>query len=154
MAVGKMGSVRRERSRHATRLIGALSAILLASGCASSPTNVGGGGTSLVRGMNAPNPTGCYVKVFDQPQLRGVADFINGPVRYSRLDRLPNGANWNARIRSVEVGPRATATVWAEINYTGASMELQLDARYEALGIALGTIKSLDVRCTEAPAVP
>jgi hypothetical protein len=92
---------------------------------------------------------GCSI----QPQLRGTADFINGPVRHSRLDVLPNGANWNNRIASLEVGPGATATAWADVNFSGASMELRVDTRYATLPPALvGTIKSLQVRCTEAPA--
>jgi len=101
----------------------------------------------------APNPNGCYVKVFDQPQLRGTADFINGPMRYVTLTNLPNGANWNDRIRSIEVGAGATATAWGDAIFTGASMELRVDTRYPTLPSALvGTIKSLDVRCTQAPA--
>ena len=103
--------------------------------------------------MTAPNPTGCYVKVFDQPQLRGTVDFINGPMRYAKLTGLPNGANWNDRIRSIEVGPGATATAWADTVFTGASIELRVDTRYPTLPAALvGAIKSLDVRCTQAPA--
>ena len=128
-----------------------LFAALIISGCASSGQN--GGGTSLVRGMTAPNPNGCYVKVFDQPQLRGAANFLNGPMRYSTLERLANGANWANRIRSLEVGPGATATAWADVNYAGASIELRVDTRYPVLPPALvGAIKSLEVRCTQAPA--
>jgi hypothetical protein len=105
--------------------------------------------------MTAPNPTGCYVKVFDQPQLRGAADFLNGPMRYSTLARVQNGASWANRIRSLEVGPGATATAWAEVNYTGTSLELRLDTRYPTLPPALvGTIESLVVRCAGQPAVP
>jgi beta/gamma crystallin len=101
--------------------------------------------------MTAPNPNGCYVKVFDQPQFRGAADFLNGPMRYSTLVRLANGANWANRIRSLEVGPGATATAWAEVNYAGTSMELRVDTRYPTLPSALvGTIKALDVRCIQA----
>ena len=100
--------------------------------------------------MTAPNPAGCYVKVFDQPQLRGAADFLNGPMRYSTLARLATGANWANRIRSLEVGPGATA--WAEVNYAGTSMDLRVDTRYPTLPTALvGMLKSLDVRCTQAP---
>ena len=89
----------------------------------------------------------------DQPQLRGTADFINGPMRYVTLTTLPNGANWNDRIRSIEVGAGATATAWGDAIFTGASMELRVDTRYPTLPSALvGTIKSLDVRCTQAPA--
>jgi len=102
--------------------------------------------------MTAPNPAGCYVKVFDQPQLRGAADFLNGPMRYSTLARLATGANWANRIRSLEVGPGATATAWADVNYAGTSMDLRVDTRYPTLPTALvGMIKSLDVRCTQAP---
>lgn len=132
--------------------IATIFALVIILGCASSAGN-GGGGTSLVRGMTAPNPTGCYVKVFDQPQFRGAADFLNGPMRYSTLARLANGADWANRIRSLEVGPGATATAWADVNYTGTSMELRVDRRYATLPTALvGTIKSLDVRCIQAPA--
>jgi len=142
--VDAIGSVRKAR-------VGSFAILLIISACAASSPN--GGGTSLVRGMTAPNPTGCYVQVFDQPQLRGTADFINGPVRHSRLDVLPNGANWNNRIASLEVGAGATATAWADVNFSGASMELRVDTRYATLPPALvGTIKSLQVRCTEAPA--
>src|SRR5262245_24283300 len=126
-------------------------ALMIVCGCASSSSN--GGGTSLVRGMTAPNPSGCYVKVFDQPQLRGAADFLNGPMRYSTLARLANGANWTNRIRSLEVGSGATATAWSEINYAGQSMELRGDMRYTMLPTALvANIESLDVRCEQAPA--
>jgi hypothetical protein len=102
--------------------------------------------------MTAPNPEGCYVKVFDQPQLRGTADFVNGPMRYVTLAALPNGANWTSRIRSLEVRPGATATAWADANFTGTSIELRVDTRYTTLATALvGNIESLDVRCVQAP---
>jgi hypothetical protein len=140
-AIGRIRSAR----------VGSFATFLIISACASSSPN--GGGTSLVRGMTAPNPTGCYVKVFEQPQLRGTADFINGPVRRSRLDVLPNGANWTNRIGSLEVGPGATATAWADVNFSGASMEMRVDTRYPTLPpVLVGTIKSLEVRCTPAPA--
>jgi hypothetical protein len=132
-------------------IVAAMFALVIGCGCASSSSN--GGGTSLVRGMTAPNPNGCYVKVFDQPQLRGAADFLNGPMRYSTLARLANGANWANRIRSLEVGPGATATAWAEVNYAGTSMELRVDTRYTTLPTGLvGSIESIDVRCVQAPA--
>jgi len=71
------------------------------------------------------------------------------------MRRLPNGASWANRIRSVEVGPGATATAWEEVNYTGTSLELRLDTHYATLPPALvGTIESLDVRCAGQPAVP
>ena len=126
-----------------TRLMAVLPAIALA-GCATTSS-------SLVRGMTAPNPSGCYIQVFAGERLRGVADFINGPMRYSTLSRLPNGADWNGRIRSIEVGPAATATIWTGPNHSGKSMTLLLDRPYPALPEGFsGKVRSMELRCEES----
>jgi hypothetical protein len=118
-------------------------AIALA-GCATTSS-------SLVRGMTAPNPSGCYIQVFDAERLRGVADFINGPMRYGTLANLPNGADWNGRIRSIEVGPAATATIWTGPNRSGKSMDLHLDLPYPILPTDFsGKVRSMDLRCEES----
>ena len=120
-----------------------LAAIAL-TGCAATSS-------SLVRGMTAPNPSGCYVQVFDGERLRGGADFINGPMRYGTLSTLPNGADWNGRIRSVEVGPAATATIWTGPNRSGKSMDLLLDRPYPTLPADFsGKVRSMDLRCEES----
>lgn len=125
------------------RWTGLLTAIAL-TGCATASS-------SLVHGMTAPNPTGCYVQVFDTERLRGTKDFINGPMRYNSLSDLPNGADWSGRIRSIEVGPAATATVWTGANQSGRSMVLQLDHPYFALPADFsGKIRSMDLRCDES----
>ncbi len=115
--------------------------VIALTGCATTSS-------SLVRGMTAPNPSGCYIQVFDGAGLRGVADFINGPMRYSTLANLPNGADWNGRIRSVEVGPAATATIWTGPNRSGKSMDLHLDRPYPILPADFsGKVRSMDLRC-------
>jgi hypothetical protein len=120
-----------------------LAAIAL-TGCAAASS-------SLVRGMTAPNPSGCYLQVFAGERLRGVADFINGPRRYGSLSNLPNGANWNGRIRSIEVGPAATATIWTGPNRSGKSMDLHLDRPYPMLPAEFsGKVQSMDLRCEES----
>jgi hypothetical protein len=113
-------------------------------GCATTSS-------SLVRGMTAPNPSGCYVQVFDNERLRGTKDFINGPMRYNTLSNLPNGADWTGRIRSVEVGPAATATIWTGPNRSGKSMILRLDRPYFVLPADFsGKVRSMDLRCEES----
>jgi hypothetical protein len=32
-----------------------------------------------------PDPGGCYVLVYDQPEFMGAREFINGPAKYSTL---------------------------------------------------------------------
>jgi hypothetical protein len=126
-----------------TRWMIVLVAVAL-TGCATTSS-------SLVRGMTAPNPSGCYIQVFDGERLRGVGDFINGPMRYSSLSRLPNGADWNGRIRSIEVGPAATATIWTGPNQSGKSMNLLLDRPYPTLPEEFrGKVRSMDLRCDES----
>ena len=126
-----------------TRLMAMLPAIALTA-CATTSS-------SLVRGMTAPNPTGCYIQVFDGERLRGIADFINGPMRYTTLSNLPNGADWSGRIRSIEVGPLATATIWTGPNRSGKSMDLHLDRLYPVLPAEFtGKVRSIDLRCEDS----
>ena len=120
---------------------------LAASGCATAST-------SLVRGTTAPNPSGCYVQVFDGERLRGKADFINGPMHYATLSNLPNGADWNGRIRSIEVGPAAMATIWTGPNRSGKSFDLNLDRPYPTLPTDFsGKVHSMDLRCEDSRVV-
>ena len=122
----------------------AVLATIALTGCATTSS-------SLVRGMTAPNPSGCYIQVFDGQGLRGGADFINGPMRYGTLSNLPNGADWNGRIRSIEVGPAATATIWTGPNRSGKSMDLHLDRPYPILPADFnGKVRSMDLRCEES----
>jgi hypothetical protein len=122
----------------------AVVAVIALTGCATTSS-------SLVRGMTAPNPSGCYVQVFDGNRLRGTKDFINGPMRYNTLSNLPNGADWTGRIRSLAVGPAATATIWTGANRSGKSMVLQLDRPYFALPADFsGKVRSMDLRCDES----
>lgn len=98
--------------------------------------------------MTAPNPSGCYIEVFAREQLQGAADFINGPMRYSTLTSLPNGADWRDRIRSAEVGPAATVTIWTGPDRSGKSMDLRLDRPYPILPADFsGKVQSMDLRC-------
>jgi hypothetical protein len=114
---------------------------LCVAACASTPP-------SLALRVTAPNPTGCYVRVFDREQLRGTGDFINGPMRYSTLGELPNRANWSRRIRSLEVGRGAAVTLWTNPNRSGKSMDVRADGRYSALPADFaGKVESMDVRC-------
>ena len=120
--------------------------ILVLAGCATASSS-----SSLVRGMTAPNPSGCYVQVFDKERLQGAADFINGPRGYSTLANLPNGARWNGRIRSLEVGPAATGTIWTGPNRSGKSMDLRLDRPYPVLPADFsGKVQSMDLRCADS----
>jgi hypothetical protein len=116
-------------------------AIALA-GCA------GGRGTEHFQSMTMPDPGGCYVMVYEEPQFTGPREFINGPVKHSTLEALPFRANWRRRIRSAQVGANASVTIWDREGLQGASQTLLPDSRHPVLPAALsGRVQSLEIRC-------
>jgi hypothetical protein len=116
--------------------------LLLAAGC-------GRPGEPL--SLTMPNPDGCFVRVWEQERFVGVSDFINGPRAYPSLRDLPRGRNWQNRIRSVEVGPAATAIVWSDETYRGLNVRLTTSAQYPRLaeGLTAG-IESMAIECGSA----
>jgi hypothetical protein len=96
-----------------------------------------------------PDPGGCFVLVYEQPAFTGAREFINGPRTYTALTNLPFGANWRRRIRSVDVGPGASATLWTNEGFQGASLTLRPDTRHPRLSEDLsGRVESLEIGCT------
>ena len=96
-----------------------------------------------------PDPGGCYVLVYEEPNFMGPREFINGPGKHATLENLPFRANWQRRIRSVEVGPTASAAIWEGKGSQGTSQALSPDSRYAELSKPLnGRAQSLEIRCT------
>jgi hypothetical protein len=125
-----------------TRRTFAVIALVVLAGCgAREPRRFG-------LGVPAPNPNGCYVFIYDRPDWQGAGVVLNGPARWPKLDGLfANQENWRNRIRSVDVGPAATVTVYTDAAFQGASRRLapnskhprldgELSARIESLGLA------------------
>ena len=98
--------------------------------------------------MTMPSVDGCFLRVWDAPQLAGLSDFINGPRDYPTLRDLPGGRLWNNRIRSAYAGPAATVTLWMDEDFRGASLTLQPDATYRLLPESVsGQAESMTVVC-------
>jgi hypothetical protein len=76
-----------------------------------------------VRGLGGtvPNPNGCYVFVYEQPDWRGERVVLNGPGTWPNLGRLrrDDDKDWRKRIRSVEVGSGANVTLYTELGFRG-----------------------------------
>lgn len=103
--------------------------------------------------LRAPNPSGCCAIVYDQPQFTGVADLLNGPVRFATLRALSqaNHKDWHKRIRSVKVGTAASLTVYTRQTFTGHSARFEAAAESPRLNRSLsGNIQSLELTCTAA----
>ena len=120
----------------------AIMTLVVITGCASTPGHVG-------YSLPAPNPNGCYVFVYDRPEWQGHRVVLNGPDKWPTLERLLlNEKNWRDQIRSLDVGPAATVTVYTELRFMGMSRRFgpgikspRLDAEFS------GQIKSLDLAC-------
>ena len=118
---------------------------VIAAGCA--------GRAGDAETINAPNPEGCYIRVWDEPKYGGAVDYINGPSRYQNLRAMPRGRQWHNRIRSIQVGPSALATAYADTDFRGTSFPLQRDSRYPQLPDHMsGEIESLVVDCADPAA--
>jgi hypothetical protein len=110
-------------------------------------------GRSPIAHLSAPNPTGCFVEVFENENFAGPRDFINGPAKHWQLKNLPFHANWHERIRSVRVGPAATVLLWAKEGFEGDPLKFGPDRNHPRLpGEFSGKIASLEIGCSRAPA--
>ena len=115
--------------------------LVVLAGCASTLPQIG-------LGLPAPNPNGCYVFVYDRPEWQGGRVVLNGPDKWSNLERLLlNDQNWRNRIRSIDVGPAATLTVYTDLKFTGSSrrfgpgsklprLESEINADIESLALS------------------
>ena len=118
---------------------------LAVTGCADNPK-------PAVTALRAPNPNGCYVMVYDQPEFRGAGDVFNGPARWASLEGLlqTNERNWRERIRSLRVGQTATLTVYAAPGFNGDSRQFPSGSEHPRLDPALSArIESLEFICSQ-----
>jgi hypothetical protein len=116
-------------------------------GCAKPPLLEGIGGP-------APNPDGCYVFVYDRTDWRGERAVLNGPGKWSNVERLRlDDKNWRNQIRSIEVGPGATVTLYTELNYRGGSQQFGPSSKPARFGGTLSDgVESIDIACPESKA--
>ena len=99
--------------------------------------------------VTSPNPSGCYMQLFDMGRFAGTSEFLNGPIRAANLNALPSGARWANRIRSVRMGSIATAVAWRDTDFKGRSTQLDADRTYPTLEPGFdGEIRSLAIACS------
>ena len=111
--------------------------------------------------MRAPNPSGCYVMIFEEAGFGEANDVLNGPGRWASLDGLSetNYPKWANRIRSLRVGGAANVTAFTDARFRGRSESYEPESELPALNPALsGNIESLSIQClseaTTATATP
>jgi hypothetical protein len=116
--------------------------LIALAGCGGQPPRIG-------LGLPAPNPNGCYVFVYEKPNWEGERVALNGPGRWPSVERLRvDQKDWRNRIRSLDVGPAATLTVYTDPTYTGTSRRFVPGSRPARLDSEISAqIESLDITC-------
>lgn len=119
---------------------------LLATGCGSARE-------SVLATRTAPDPTGCYVQIYSEPDYKGAREFVNGPRKYATLSNMPGRVSWRNRIKSLRVGPAITQVVlWTDEVFTGARWRLEGDRSIPRLNAPMsGAVESLEIDCSPQP---
>lgn len=79
----------------------------------------------------------CWVDFFDEGQYKGQNFRLNGPTKRKNLLNI-DGENWDLRIHSLVVGPKATVTVFENKNFKLTFTEM---AKHPVLMKSLGITK-------------
>jgi len=58
----------------------------------------------------------CWVDLYDDTQFQGKHVRLKGPIKLTNLIKV-KGANWDKKIESIVVGPKATLTVFENKNF-------------------------------------
>lgn len=59
---------------------------------------------------------GCWARIYDRENFAGDTLTLTGPIALADMSG-PFGLNWDDRVNSIEVGPKATVTVYDNENY-------------------------------------
>jgi hypothetical protein len=80
---------------------------------------------------------GCWVKFFDKKNFQGDSLFLSGPVNLPRLIG-PFGYDWENKVRSVKVGPKANLTIYDNREYRDQDKFLDAGANVANLSKEMG----------------
>ena len=80
---------------------------------------------------------GCWADFYEKPQFKGKHFKLKGPAQKKNLVKV-EGENWDKRIESVLIGPKATVTVFENKNFKLTLTEM---ANYPVLMKSLGITK-------------
>jgi hypothetical protein len=92
---------------------------------------------------------GCWVKFFDKKNFQGDSLFLSGPVNLPRLIG-PFGYDWENKVRSVKVGPRANLIIYDNREYRDQDKFLDAGANVANLSKEMGffdNFRSMMLNC-------
>ncbi len=89
---------------------------------------------------------GCWVQLKDKDAMQGKGSDLLTIVGTMHLPELktPSGINWARKADSLQIGPKANVTIYADENYKGTSARLRSGQEVKDLNKELGFAKSID----------
>ncbi len=93
---------------------------------------------------------GCWARLYAQDGFRGDRFTLIGPVAMTNL-RGPFGQDWENKIESIETGPRAAVTLYANENFKDRSAQVAADKKVPDMSEKAGLFdhfKSLRIDCS------
>lgn len=93
---------------------------------------------------------GCWATLFDEVNHKGPSLTVMGPAKFANL-RTNGGDNWEGRIDSVTVGPKATLIMYGGENFTDKDFQFGASTKTADLSHIpqFDTIESLEITCTK-----
>ena len=92
---------------------------------------------------------GCWVKFFDKKNFEGDSLFLSGPINLPRLIG-PFGYDWENKVRSVKVGPKANLTIYDNREYRDQNKFLDAGENVAKLSKEMGffdNFRSMMLNC-------
>ena len=92
---------------------------------------------------------GCWARLYDSANFRGNQLSLVGPVDMPNM-RTAFGTDWGGEFDSIQVGPKATLTVYDNENYRDKAATLKPGQKVADLDTKLGTfedIRSVKIAC-------
>ncbi|MES2264096.1 MAG: beta/gamma crystallin domain-containing protein [Pseudomonadota bacterium] len=95
--------------------------------------------------------SGCWTRVYDRSGYTGDSMTLAGPVALAQL-RDVFGLRWRDRVRSIEVGPKATVTVYDNANFRDQVAQFKPGQRFPDLTKRMGFFDNFgSIQLTCAP---
>jgi hypothetical protein len=94
---------------------------------------------------------GCWARIYDRENYMGDSLTLTGPIALADMSG-PFGLNWDDRVNSIEVGPRATVTVYDNEGFRDQVARFQPDQRIADISRRMGffdEFASITIACQQ-----
>jgi hypothetical protein len=101
--------------------------------------------------VNVDNATknGCWVRLYDQKNFQGDSFTLSGAMDLAEM-KGPFGFNWENKVRSLEIGPKASLTIYDNRNFRDQDRKIATGSKVPDLSKKMGffdNFRSMKMTC-------